>query len=130
MGKFTALTEIHSHMELWHKGLGHMSQKGLGKLCNWDKFDTKGSKLDFCYEYQYGKQVKNSYFSTVSRKPNWLDLVHFDVCNMSTNSMRGSLYFISFVGDHSRKLWVYLYDLRMKPLLHLRNFMQCDQPNR
>ena len=31
MGKFIALAEIHSHMELWHKRLGHMSQKGLDK---------------------------------------------------------------------------------------------------
>ena len=43
MGKFIALAEIHSHMKLWHKRLGHMSQKDLDKPCNLDKFDTKGS---------------------------------------------------------------------------------------
>ena len=47
MGKFIALAEIHSHKELWHKKLGHMSQKGLDKLYNMDKFDAKGSKLIF-----------------------------------------------------------------------------------
>ena len=110
MGKFIALAEIHSHMELWHKRLGHMSQKGLDKLCNLDKFDAKGSKLDFCNECQYGKQVRNSYYcSSLSHKPNLLDLVRSNVCSMPTKSMGGALYFILFVDDHSRKLWVYLF---------------------
>ena len=47
MGKFIALAAIHSHMELWHKRLGHMSQKDLDKLCNLDNFDAKASKLEF-----------------------------------------------------------------------------------
>ena len=34
MAKFIALAKIHSHMDLWHKRLGHMSQKDLAKLCN------------------------------------------------------------------------------------------------
>ena len=47
IGKFVASAEIHSHIELLRKRLGHMSQKGLDKLCNLDKFDAKGLKLDF-----------------------------------------------------------------------------------
>ncbi|MCO5561643.1 hypothetical protein L7F22_015264 [Adiantum nelumboides] len=56
LGKFIALAEINSHMELWHKRLGHMSQKGLSKLCTLNKLDAKGTKLDFYNECQYGKQ--------------------------------------------------------------------------
>ena len=93
IGKFIALAEIHSHKELWHKKLGYMSQKGLDKLYNMDKFDAKGSKLDFCNECQYGKQVKNSYYSSVFCKPNLLDLVHSDVCIMSTKYIGVALYF-------------------------------------
>ena len=52
LGKFIALAEIDSYMELWHKRLGHMSQKGLMKLCNLKKLDAKGTKLDFCNECQ------------------------------------------------------------------------------
>ena len=48
MGNFIALAEIHSHMELWHKRLGHMSQKGLDTLCNLDMFNAKSSKHGFC----------------------------------------------------------------------------------
>ena len=49
-GKFIAMAEVNSYIELWHKRLGHMSQKGLTKLCNLHKFDAKGTKLDFCNE--------------------------------------------------------------------------------
>ena len=93
IGKFIALAEIHSHKELWHKKLGYMSQKGLDKLYNMDKFDAKGSKFDFCNVCQYGKQVKNSYYSSVFCKPNLLDLVHSDVCIMSTKYIGVALYF-------------------------------------
>ena len=77
--KFIALAEVHSHMELWHNSLGHMSQKGLSRLCNLKKLDGKGMKLDFCNECQYGKQVKHSFYSGVSRKSCVLDLVHSNV---------------------------------------------------
>ena len=46
-GKFIAMAGVNSYMELWHKRLGHMSQKGLTKLCNLHKLDAKGTKLDF-----------------------------------------------------------------------------------
>mgnify|MGYP000016945791 CR=1 FL=1 len=107
-GKFIALAEVHSHMELWHKRLGHMSQKGLTRLCNLKKLYANGTKLDFCNECQYGKQVKCSFYSGVSRKSCVLDLVHSDVCSMPTKSMGGAMYFISFVDDFSRKIWVQL----------------------
>ena len=48
MGKFIALAEIHSHIELLRKRLGHMSQKGLDTLCNLDMFNAKSSKHGFC----------------------------------------------------------------------------------
>ena len=122
MGNFNGLVEIHSYMELRHKRLGPMSQKGLDKLCNLDKFDAKGSKLDFCNECQYGKQIKNSYYSGVCRKPNLLDLVHSDVCSMPTKSMGGALYFISFVDDYSRKLWVYLLKSKDEAFVAFKKF--------
>ena len=78
-----------------------MSQKGLTKLCNLHKLDAEDTKLDFCNECQYGKQVKSSYYCGVSHKSCVLDLVHSDVCSMPTKSMGGAHYFVTFVDDHS-----------------------------
>ena len=37
-----------------------------------------------------------------------LDLVYYDVCGpMKTKTLSGSLYFVTFIDDHSRKIWVY-----------------------
>ena len=56
--------------------------------------------------------MRNSYYSGVSCKPNVLDLVHSDVCSMPVKSLGGAAYFISFINDYSRKIWVYLLKKR------------------
>ena len=64
--------------------------------------------MDFCKDCQFGKQVKKSYASNISCKANVLDLVHSDVCSMPMKSMGGAMYFVTFIDDYSRKIWVYL----------------------
>ncbi|CAB4262850.1 unnamed protein product [Prunus armeniaca] len=47
------------------------------------------------------------------RKPNVLDVVYSDVCGpMTTNTLGGTRYFVTFIDDHSRK--VLAYALRTK----------------
>ena len=41
------------------------------------------------------------------RKPDILDLVHTDVCTMQSNTLGGILYYVTFIDDHSRKVWAY-----------------------
>ena len=37
-----------------------------------------------------------------------VDLVYSNVCGlMKTKTIGGSLYFVTFIDDHSRKIWVY-----------------------
>ena len=36
-----------------------------------------------------------------------LDLVHTDVCTMQSNTLGGALYYVTFIDDHSRKVWAY-----------------------
>ncbi|KAJ9552680.1 hypothetical protein OSB04_016725 [Centaurea solstitialis] len=56
-----------------------------------------------------GKQNRVSFKShSPSRKENVLDLVHSDVCGpMKTRTLGGCSYFVTFINDHSRKVWVY-----------------------
>lgn len=107
-GKFLAVAEISSHLELWHKRLSHISQKGIDVLSSLKRVDVKGTKLDFCNDCVYGKQKKSSYYSGVSRKANPLDLVHSDVSTMPVKSYGGALYFVTFIDDCTRKGWVHL----------------------
>ena len=94
---------------VWHKRLGHMSEKGLGILSKKDLLPgIKGTNLDTCVDCIMGKQHRVSFHSYLpSRKSNILDLIHTDVCMMSTKSMGGASYFVTFIDDHSRKVWAF-----------------------
>ena len=56
-----------------------------------------------------GKQHRVAFKSQPPhKKPEVLDLVHSDVCKMSVRSMGGAKYFVTFIDDFSRKVWVYV----------------------
>ena len=72
--------------------------------------ESSGLHLQKCSHCFAGKQHMVSFKSSApSRKPEVLDLVHLDVCGpMKTRSFGGTSYFVTFVDDHSRKLWFFL----------------------
>ncbi|WVZ00881.1 hypothetical protein V8G54_026950 [Vigna mungo] len=95
--------------ELWHKRLGHMSEKGLEILAKDHLQSIKGQPLELCEDCLAGKQRRVSFRRSESgrRKDHILDLVYSDVCSTSEKSLGGAQYFVTFIDDHSRKLWVY-----------------------
>ena len=99
-----------STVELWHNRLGHMSEKGLMILAKKNLLSgMKKGSLKKCAHCLAGKQTRVA-FKTLrhTRKPGMLDLVYFDVCGpMKTKTLGGFLYFVTFIDDHSRKIWVY-----------------------
>ena len=42
-----------------------------------------------------------------TRRSNVLDLIHTDVCTMQTRTLGSTLYFVTFIDDHSRKFWAF-----------------------
>ena len=36
-----------------------------------------------------------------------LDWVHIDICSTNATRLGGARYFITFIDDHSRKVWAY-----------------------
>jgi hypothetical protein len=100
------VVENETSTELWHKRLGHMSEKGLQVLAKKQLLpNIKGTSLMPCTHCLVGKQRKVSFHkSSQSRKTNILDLVHTDVCTMNTKTLGGALYYVTFIDDHSRKV--------------------------
>ncbi|KAA0040427.1 Retrovirus-related Pol polyprotein from transposon TNT 1-94 [Cucumis melo var. makuwa] len=99
-----------ANVELWHKRLSHMSEKGLKILTKKNHLhDLKSTPLKRCPHCLAGKQTRVTFKSSQhSRKSNVLELVHSNVCGlMKTKSLGGALYFVTFTDDHSRKIWVY-----------------------
>ena len=99
-----------STVELWHNRLGHTSEKGLMILAKKNLlFGMKKGSLKRCAHCLVRKKTK-VVFKTHhhTRKLGMLNLVYFDVCGpMKTKTLGGSLYFVTFIDDHSRKIWVY-----------------------
>ena len=103
-------TEDGSSPNLLHKRLGHMSEKGLHILAKKALIPfTKGNSLNPCDYCLFGKHHRVSFSKSSKRKSNILELVYSDVCGpFEVESLGGNRYFVTFIDDASRKVWVYL----------------------
>ena len=72
--------------------------------------NIKGQILESCTDCIYGKQCRVNFQISVdpSRRQKVLELVHTYVCAPSEKSLGGAYYFVTFIDDHSRRVWVYL----------------------
>ena len=98
--------------DVWHKRYGHLGISSLQKLANEnlvDGFDFSLSQdLTFCEACPQGKQHRNKFTSSSNRAHKLLDLVHSDLCGkMNEKSLGGAEYFLTFIDDKTRYVWVY-----------------------
>lgn len=107
-------TEVESDGSwLWHQRFRHLNFKDLSLLNS--KRMVHGlpqmqipSKV--CENCLLSKQPRGSFSSfTPPRSTALLDVLYSDVCGpFETASIGGNKYFVSFVDEYSRKLWIYL----------------------
>ena len=98
---------------LWHRRYGHISKQNLDKLKKGNMvkgIDNFTNQSLNCIDCTRGKQNKKSFptFETGNRKYEPLDLIHTDLCGkISPLSLGGASYFLIFVDDKTKYLWVY-----------------------
>lgn len=99
-----------SKSSLWNQRLGHISERGLqelekqGLLCG-DKVEG----LEFCEHCIYGKQTRVKFNTGIHKTKGKLDYIHSYLWGPSkVPSHGGNRYFITFIDDFSRKVWIYL----------------------
>ena len=95
---------------VWHHRLGHMSAKGMQILQAKNLLPgLKKVDLEFCEDCVFGKQKRVRFLKLRNeKKSKKLELVHSDVWGPATStSLGGSLYFVTFIDDATRKTWVY-----------------------
>ncbi|RVW17179.1 Retrovirus-related Pol polyprotein from transposon TNT 1-94 [Vitis vinifera] len=105
-----AVADASTDTSLWHRRLGHMSEKGMKMLLSKGKLpELKSIDFDMCESCILGKQKKVSFLKTGrTPKVEKLELVHTDLWGPSpVASLGGSRYYITFIDDSSRKVWVY-----------------------
>ncbi|KAE8721509.1 hypothetical protein F3Y22_tig00015910pilonHSYRG00102 [Hibiscus syriacus] len=95
--------------KLWHMRLAHLSERGMAELHKRNLLHgVKSCKLDFCKYCVLGKQTKVHFKTAKHTTQGILDYVHSDVWGPSTtSSLGGSRYYVTFIDDFSRKVWVY-----------------------
>ena len=113
-----------ANKELWHKRLGHMSEKGLEILAKYHLSNIKGQPLESCEDCLAGKQHRVSFKRSddARRRKQILDLVHSDVFLTSERSLGSAQYFVTFIDDHSRKVWVHLLKMKDQVLQAFKEF--------
>jgi hypothetical protein len=96
--------------ELWHRRMAHLHFSALGHLrqavTRLPKFTVE--RHDPCKGCAMDKYAQRPFPSSEHRSKGVLDLIHSDVYGpMSVESMSGLKYFVLFIGDCSRKTWIY-----------------------
>ncbi|CAA0816671.1 cysteine-rich RLK (RECEPTOR-like protein kinase) 8 [Striga hermonthica] len=104
------LAEAVSQSHLWHSRLGHMSEKGMKVLKSRGLLpELESVNVGLCEQCLLGKQKRVS-FITTGRAPKTekLELVHTDLWGPSpVTSLGGPMYYMTFIDDCTRKVWVY-----------------------
>ena len=114
---------------LWHKRLGHFHTKGLQRMINHEAVQGL-PRLHFsnqtCSGCQLGKHTRTKMpKQTTHHASKILELIHSDVCGpFKVTSLGGCRYFVSFIDDYSKKLWIYFLTNKHQVLSKFRHFVQ------
>jgi hypothetical protein len=96
--------------EIWHKRMAHLHHGAFRVLREMvtrvPNFSSEHHEL--CKGCILGKYTKNAFPRSDSRVAGILDLIHSDIYGlMSSTSLNGSLYYVVFIDDFSRKSWIF-----------------------
>ena len=85
-----------------------MQALAKNKMLNGLDFDWK-QESSFCEYCVKGKSHRLPFHQSIAKRTDYpLELIHSDVCGkIGTQSLGGGEYFITFVDDHTRHVWVY-----------------------
>ena len=100
---------------LWHRRLGHISIERIKRLINDGVLNTLDfTDFDTCMNYIKGKQT-NKRNKGAQRSSKILEIIHLDICSLDMDSY-GQKYFISFIDDYSRYMYLYLLNNKNEAL--------------
>ena len=93
--------------KLWHRRLGHISIDRIKRLVNEGVLNTLNfTDFETCVDCIKGKQTNKSK-KCANRSSDILEIIHTDICSPDMDS-HGQKYFISFIDDYSRYMYLYM----------------------
>lgn len=113
------------NQDLWHRRLGHIGVDNLKRLNNGlvNGLIFKNEQRPGCKICMKGKQCRVPFQLSNSRACAILELVHSDLCGpVTVDSFGGSRYFLTFLDDFSRKIFVYTIKRRSEVFEKFKEF--------
>ncbi len=114
---------------IWHKHFGHVNfqrlqlMKKQNLIRGLPKFGTKEVMSKVYEACQLGKQVRHPFpAQTTHVNSKFLEMIHSYVWTMKTESIGGCRYYVSFIDDHTTKVWVYFMKHKGEVFQHFLNF--------
>ena len=125
-----ATQESQASMTLWHRHLGHVGTDNLNYMAlnnivrglpNSATYQTQ--PIPLCESCTINKLTRAPFKTMSSHTWSKLHIVHTDICGpMKTASHQGSRYFITFIDDYSRRVWVYFIKEKSEAFAKFRDF--------
>ena len=121
----TLVHETTNPSELWHRRLADVNYKELPHV---NKVvaglqDLTINHASICKGCAKGKNIKNPFLKSETKTKGTLELIHSDVCGpMSSTSLSGFEYYITFIDDYSRKTWIYFLKAKSKVFEKFKEF--------
>ena len=115
-------------IEIWHKRIGHANVQRLKTMQSRELVTGlpafKVAEMQkVCEACQFGKQAKAAFPHDKHATRNVLELIHSDVWGPAkTASMGGCRFYVTFIDDHTRKVWVYFMKEKSEVFSHFQNF--------
>ncbi|CAB79159.1 LTR retrotransposon like protein [Arabidopsis thaliana] len=117
-------TSVKAPFDLWHRRLGHASDKIVNLLPRELLSSGKEILENVCDTCMRAKQTRDTFPLRDNRSMDSFQLIHCDVWGpYRTPSYSGARYFLTIVDDYSRGVWVYLMTDKSETQKHLKDFM-------
>ena len=72
--------------------------------------------------------MKNTFPSSRRKDKGILEILHLDVCGpMSSSSLSGYVYYVSFINDFSRKTWIYFLKGKSEVFSKFKQYKSLDE---
>ncbi|CAL8084841.1 unnamed protein product [Prunus armeniaca] len=111
---------------LWHMRYGHLNQRSLQLLHQKDMvvgLPSVQSEKEICEGCIFGNFHHLPFSQSTWKERAPLELVHANICGSTrTPSFNGKKYFLLFVDDYSRMMWVYFLEQKSEAFSF---FKQC-----
>ena len=97
---------------LWHKRLGHIFIERIKRLVNDEVLKALDfTNFDICVDCIKGKHTNMTKKQSAKRTSDILEIIHIDISGPYDMCLNGQRYFITFIDDYSRYIYISFFFL-------------------